>query len=73
MELTTRVDRNGNLLHTCEKATVSGIKAEVIRVVYQLYLRVPAIHLGAVGNPAFRQKVSYIADSKANQLRTLAS
>ena len=46
-ELTTRIDRNGNLLHTCEKATVSGIKAVVIGVVYQLYLRVPATHLGA--------------------------
>ena len=54
-----RVDRNGNLLHTCEKATVSGIKAEVTSVVYQLYLRVPATHLGAVRNPAFSQRVLY--------------
>jgi hypothetical protein len=52
-----QIDSNGNLLHTCESATASGIKAEVIGVVYQLYLRVRATHLGAVRSPAFRQKV----------------
>ncbi len=33
-----------NPLHTIESAAVSGIKAEVIGVVYQLSLRVPATH-----------------------------